>query len=341
MIDINKLVRPNILSLKPYSSARNEFKGSHGIFLDANENPFGSLNRYPDPLQSDLKQKLSEIKSVSADEIFIGNGSDEVIDLCFRIFCEPGKDKALIFTPTYGMYRVCADINNIELLQQPLNENFQINEDAAKKVLAAENLKLVFICSPNNPTGNSIDAIEEILLNFNGIVVVDEAYIDFSQNKSLSEKLNQYPNLMVLQTLSKAWGLAAARIGMAFCNTAIINLLNKVKPPYNISQPNYKAAIKILNQKEDYENNKNILLNERDKMIGALKNIAIVLEVYPTDANFILIEVNDANKIYNRLKKDFIIIRNRDKEIKNTLRITVGNPAENKALLDTLENIKL
>lgn len=341
MININKLVRPNILSLKPYSSARSEFKGSHGIFLDANENPFGSLNRYPDPLQCDLKQKLSEIKSVPADEIFIGNGSDEVIDLCFRIFCEPGKDKALIFTPTYGMYQVCADINNVDLLQQPLNENFQINEDAAKKVLAAENLKLVFICSPNNPTGNSIDAIEEILLNFNGIVVVDEAYIDFSQNKSLSEKLNQYPNLMVLQTLSKAWGLAAARIGMAFCNTDIINLLNKVKPPYNISQPNYKAAIKILNQKEDYENNKNILLNERDKMIGALKNIAIVLKIYPTDANFILIEVNDANKIYNRLKKDFIIIRNRDKEIKNTLRITVGNPGENKALLDALENIKL
>ncbi|ALM47780.1 histidinol phosphate aminotransferase [Flavobacterium psychrophilum] len=341
MIDVNKLVRPNILSLKPYSSARSEFKGSHGIFLDANENPFGSLNRYPDPLQSDLKQKLSEIKAVPAEQIFIGNGSDEVIDLCFRIFCEPGKDKALIFTPTYGMYQVCADINNIELLQQPLNENFQINPDAAKEVLAAENLKLVFICSPNNPTGNSIDAIEEILFNFNGIVVVDEAYIDFSRNESLSEKLNQYPNLIVLQTLSKAWGLAAARIGMAFCNTVIIDLLNKVKPPYNISQPNYEAAIEILNKKGDYEYNKNILLNERDNMIAALKNIATVLKVHPTDANFILIEVKDANKIYNRLKKNFIIIRNRDKEIKNTLRITVGNPAENKALMDALENIKL
>lgn len=341
MIDINKLVRPNILSLKPYSSARSEFKGSHGIFLDANENPFGSLNRYPDPLQSDLKQKLSEIKAIPAEQIFIGNGSDEIIDLCFRIFCEPGNDKALIFTPTYGMYQVCADINNIELLQQPLNENFQINEDAAKEVLAAENLKLVFICSPNNPTGNSIDAIEEVLLNFNGIVVVDEAYIDFSRNKSLSEKLNQYSNLIVLQTLSKAWGLAAARIGMAFCNTVIIDLLNKVKPPYNVSQSNYNAAIEILNQKEDYEYNKNILLNERDNMIVALKNITTVLKVYPTDANFVLIEVKDANKIYNLLKKNFIIIRNRDKEIKNTLRITVGNPAENKALLDALENIKL
>lgn len=341
MININKLVRPNILSLEPYSSARSEFKGSRGIFLDANENPFGTLNRYPDPLQKELKQKLSEIKFVSTDKIFIGNGSDEIIDLCFRIFCEPGKDKALIFTPTYGMYKVCADINNVEIVNVPLNKGFQIDFENAASALEDENLKLIFICSPNNPTGNSIDAIEKILKSFNGIVVVDEAYIDFSKKESLSKKLEQYSNLIVLQTLSKAWGLAAARIGMAFCSTQIINLLNKVKPPYNISQPNYMAALEILTQQDVYVTNKNILLFERDMMFHNLKNIKWVLKVYPTDANFILIEVTDASKMYHKLKDDFIIIRNRDKEIKNTLRITIGSPTENKALLNALENIEL
>lgn len=341
MIDVNKLVRPNILSLQPYSSARSEFKGSRGIFLDANENPFGTLNRYPDPLQTELKEKLIEIKSIPFENIFIGNGSDEIIDLCFRLFCEPGKDKALIFTPTYGMYKVCADINNVKLVNMPLNDSFQIDNEIATSVLEEENLKLIFICSPNNPTGNSIDAIETIVKSFKGIVVVDEAYIDFSPKESLSKKLEHYPNLIVLQTLSKAWGLAAARIGMAFCSTKIINLLNKVKPPYNISQLNYRAAIEMLSQKEIYEANNNIILTEREAIILKLKSIKWVVKVYPTDANFILIKVTDAGKIYNRLKNNFIIIRNRDKEIKNTLRITIGSPQENKALLNALQKIEL
>jgi len=339
MFNINSLVRPNILNLEPYSSARDEFSGSEGIFLDANENPFGSLNRYPDPFQKQLKQKLSEIKSVATENIFLGNGSDEIIDLCFRIFCEPGIHKALTFVPTYGMYEVSAAINNIELIKVNLDENFQINQTEVLPLLDDTSIKLVFICSPNNPTANSIDAVEFIIQNFQGIVVVDEAYIDFSDKESLSQKIEQYPNLIVLQTLSKAWGLAAARVGIAFTNTGIINFLNKVKPPYNISAPNQQAALKALNEADKYESEKRVLIQEREKMLLKLKNISLVKKIYPSETNFILIKVTDADSIYNTLTSQNIIIRNRNKVVRNCLRLTVGLPSENAALLTALQNI--
>jgi len=341
MFDITKIVRPNILNLEPYSSARDEFKGSEGIFLDANENPFGNLNRYPDPLQKKVKQKLSEVKGIPAENIFLGNGSDEIIDLCFRVFCEPAKDKALTFVPTYGMYEVSAAINNVELIKLPLNTDFQIDIDAATPLLNDTAIKLIFICSPNNPTGNSIEAVEYIIQNFNGIVVVDEAYIDFADSKSVSKKLGQYPNLIVLQTLSKAWGLAAARVGIAFAGTNIIKYLNKVKPPYNISTPNQSAALAVLQETEKFELQRNIIIQEKSKLLQELENLDYVIKVYPSDTNFFLVEVKDADAVYNQLINNQIIIRNRNKVVKNCLRITIGSPAENEALLAELKNIAL
>lgn len=338
MNSIEKIVRPNILALQAYSSAREEFTGSEGIFLDANENPFGELNRYPDPLQKELKQRLSVIKGVATQNIFTGNGSDEAIDLCFRIFCEPRKDKALTFTPTYGMYEVSAAINNTELIKVPLDDNFQIDKNNALLALEDKNLKLVFICSPNNPTGNCLDAAEFIIQNFKGIVVVDEAYADFCST-TLVNQPEQYPNLIVLQTLSKAWGLAAARVGIAYASPFIISLFNKVKPPYNISKLNYTAAIKALENTYNYENQKKLLVEERQKLSEALSQIPIVRKVYPSQANFLLVEVSDANSVYQNLIQQGIIIRNRNKEVKNCIRISIGTPQENKALLNALQNI--
>ncbi|WP_417358503.1 histidinol-phosphate transaminase [Flavobacterium sp.] len=340
MNSIEKIVRPNILALQAYSSAREEFTGSEGIFLDANENPFGELNRYPDPLQKELKQRLSVIKGVPPQNIFTGNGSDEAIDLCFRIFCEPGKDKAFTFTPTYGMYEVSAAINNIQLIKVPLNNDFQIDKNKALLALEDESIKLVFICSPNNPTGNCLDAAEFIIQNFKGIVVVDEAYVDFCST-TLVNKLKEYPNLIVLQTLSKAWGLAAARVGIAYASPFIISLFNKVKPPYNISKLNYTAAIKALENTNNYEEQKKLLLEERQKLSEALSQIPIVKKVYPSQANFLLVKVNDANSIYQNLIQQGIIIRNRNKEVKNCIRISIGTPQENKALLTALQNISV
>ena len=340
MFNLTTLVRPNILNLEPYSSARDEFSGTEGVFLDANENPYGNLNRYPDPFQKQLKQKLSGIKSIATENIFLGNGSDEIIDLCFRIFCEPGKDKALTFVPTYGMYEVSAAINNVELVTVKLDKTFQINVAEALPLLTDASLKLVFICSPNNPTANSIDAVEAIVQNFKGIVVVDEAYIDFSDRESLSQKIAQYPNLIVLQTLSKAWGLAAARVGMAFTNAAIISFLNKVKPPYNISVPNQLAALAALEKADEYDRQKETLLNERVIMIQQLRQLDYVRKIYPSDTNFILIEVTNADAVYNALTAQNIIIRNRNKVIKNCLRITIGRPHENAVLLTALQNIQ-
>ena len=338
MNSIEKIVRPNILALQAYSSAREEFTGSEGIFLDANENPFGKLNRYPDPLQKQLKQKLSVIKGVPPQNIFTGNGSDEAIDLCFRIFCEPGKDKALTFTPTYGMYEVSATINNTQLIKVPLNNDFQIDKNKALLALEDENIKLVFICSPNNPTGNCLDAAEFIIQNFKGIMIVDEAYADFCST-TLINKPEQYPNLIVLQTLSKAWGLAAARVGIAYASPFIISLFNKVKPPYNISKLNYTAAIKALENTDNYESQKKLLIEERQRLSEALSQIPIVKKVYPSQANFLLVEVNDANSVYQNLIQQGIIIRNRNKEVKNCIRISIGTPQENKALLTALQNI--
>lgn len=339
MFNLNKIVRPNILSLEAYSSARDEFSGSEGVFLDANENPFGDLNRYPDPFQKAVKQTVSEVKGVPAQNIFLGNGSDEIIDLCFRVFCEPGKDKALTFIPTYGMYEVSAAINNVELVKIPLNENFQIDIASTTSLLDDPALKIIFICSPNNPTGNSIEAAEYIIQNFNGIVIVDEAYIDFSGKDSLSKKIEQYPNLIVLQTLSKAWGLAAARVGIAYASVDVISFLNKVKPPYNISTPNQSAALYALQDTAKFELQKNIILNEKEKMLQELNSLNYVSKVYPSDTNFFLVEVIDANGIYDMLISNKIIIRNRHKIVKNCLRITIGTPDENEALLTALKNI--
>ena len=341
MFDITKIVRPNILNLEPYSSARDEFEGSEGVFLDANENPFGDLNRYPDPLQKAVKQKLSEVKNIPVENIFLGNGSDEIIDLCFRVFCEPAKDKALTFVPTYGMYEVSAAINNVELIKIPLNEKFQIDTEDITLNLLDPKVKVIFICSPNNPTGNCIKSVEFIIKNFDGIVVVDEAYIDFAESESLSKKLDIYPNLIVLQTLSKAWGLAAARVGIAFAGTAVIKYLNKVKPPYNISTPNQSAALYALQETSKFDLQRNIILKEKSKLLIELESIDYVVKIYPSDTNFFLVEVTDADAVYNKLISSKIIIRNRNKIVKNCLRISIGTPAENETLLAELKNIRL
>ncbi|HDU8354433.1 TPA: histidinol-phosphate transaminase, partial [Elizabethkingia anophelis] len=313
--NLENLVRPNILKLKPYSSARDEYKGSTGVFLDANENPFGNLNRYPDPYQKEVKEKLSALKSIPVSQIFLGNGSDEVIDLVFRIFCTPGRDKALVFTPTYGMYEVSANINDTELLQLPLNSDFQIDKESIIPFVKDENLKLIFICSPNNPTGNSIENVDFILEKFNGIVFVDEAYIDFSTQKSWAEKLSQYPNLIISQTFSKARGLAAVRVGIAYSSPEIIALFNKTKPPYNVSQLNQEAALIALLDDKRYQSEIKTILGEKERLEKELLQLSVIKKIYPSDANFILVEVNDADGIYNNLVQQKIITRNRNSVI--------------------------
>ena len=342
-IDIKNLVRKNILSLKPYSSARDEFEGENGIFLDANENPFGELNRYPDPYQLKIKQKLSELNQISTENIFLGNGSDEVIDLAFRIFCEPKKDKVLTFSPTYGMYEVSANINDVELINVELNEDFQIDLETLKPYFEDENLKIIFICSPNNPTGNSIKNIKYILENFNGIVFIDEAYIDFSPEESFRNQIKNYPNLIVSQTFSKAWGMASVRVGIAYASEEIIKFYNKVKPPYNISQLNQDAILNTLNNEKINQVSENIkiILDEKKSLIQNLEKLDLVKKIFPSDANFVLIEVDNANSVYQELVNQNVIIRNRNSVIKNCLRITVGSPEENKKLIETLQTLKI
>lgn len=341
MIEIKNLVRSNILELQPYSSARNEFSGKEGVFLDANENPFGILNRYPDPNQKELKDELAKLKELTPDNIFIGNGSDEIIDLAFRIFCNPGKDKALSFSPTYGMYDVSAGINNVEMVQLTLNSNFQIDIEMLKPWFKDKRLKLLFICSPNNPTGNIIhrESIDFILKNFNGIVIVDEAYIDFAEEKSMVKMVNEYNNLIISQTFSKAWGLAGARLGTAYACQELISLFNKVKSPYNISILNQKAALEALDNIDLFHDNLAVILKEKKRVERLLMDMTTVKKVYPSHANFILIEVDDANRLYNKLVAKNIIIRNRDKEVKNCLRISIGTPQENNELINALKNI--
>lgn len=341
MFNLKKLVRPNILSLKPYSSARDEFNGTEGVFLDANENPYGTLNRYPDSYQKELKEKLSAYKNIPVKNIFTGNGSDEIMDLIIRVFCNPGIDKALTFTPTFGMYQVVADINNIELIKLPLNDNFQINTENLKAYLNDENLKVVFICSPNNPTGNCFQNkdVEFILNNFKGITVIDEAYIDFSNKMSWLKTLEAFPNLIVTQTFSKAWALASARVGIAYTSEEIVQLLNKVKMPYNISKLNQQAAIDALDNQSEFEKNIEIILKEKELLIQQLKQLDSVKKIYPSDANFLLVEFDDANKIYNDLVEQKIITRNRHKLVNNSIRITVGTPNENEKLTNGLLSI--
>ncbi len=341
MIKLEDIVRPNILNLQPYSSAREEYTGRQGVFLDANENPFGELNRYPDPYQKELKQKVATLKKVDSTNIFVGNGSDEVIDLTYRIFCNPGNDKALTFSPTYGMYEVSAAIHNVALLKITLTNDFQIDLEQVKPFLKDSSLKLIFICSPNNPSGNLMNktAIEFILKNFKGIVFVDEAYIDFANEASLISLIEQYNNLIVSQTFSKAWGLAAARVGLAFANEKIIALFNKVKPPYNVSQLNQKAVINALNKPQVYQKNRNIILSEKERLKAALMSIKKIKKIFPSDANFLLLEVENADYIYHELIAQQIIIRNRNKQVDNCIRVTVGTPEENNKLIMALKNI--
>lgn len=336
MTDIKALIRPNILALKPYSSARDDFEGEEAVFLDANELPFGNLNRYPDPYQRMLKSKLSQLKEIAAENIFLGNGSDEVIDLALRIFCIPGKDRAIVCPPTYGMYEVSAGINHLEVLRIPLTENFQLNVDEILKTEA----KMVFLCSPNNPTGNTLQHLETIIRNFKGIVFLDEAYIDFSEQPSLLQKVNSYPNLIVSQTLSKAWGKAAIRIGIAYADKEIITFFNKVKPPYNVSQLNQNEAIQTIEKADDFYSNRQKVLEQRSWLLEQLAELEQIENIYPTDANFVLVKAKNANAMYHQLIESKIVVRNRHFVVENCLRITVGEANENAQLIETLKKMR-
>ena len=342
MFDLDKLIRESIKALKPYSSARDEFSGKEGVFLDANENPFGMLNRYPDPNQTELKSILSTQKRLPNNQVFVGNGSDEIIDLLFRIFCNPSKDKALTFSPTYGMYDVSAAINDIELIKLLLTDSFDIDLANTKEILAKESIKLTFICSPNNPTGNAFrrETIEEILKSSHGIVVIDEAYIDFSESNSFIDLIDTYPNLVIMQTMSKARGLASARVGFAFSNERVIELLNKVKPPYNVSGLNQQAAINTLIETDLFEKNIKRIRSQRKELEKNLLQLESVLKIYPSQANFLLVEFDNANEIYEALINQKIIVRNRSKIIENCIRITVGTAIENDKLLNELKQIE-
>ena len=343
MFDLMKTIRPNIWKLKPYSCARDEFKGEASVYLDANENPYNNpFNRYPDPLQLKVKEAIKKVKGVSVKNIFLGNGSDEAIDLVYRIFCEPKEDNVVAIAPTYGMYGVCANINNVEYRSVNLNDNFDFT---AKELLekADEKTRVIWLCSPNNPTGNTLNSkeIETLLTQFSGIVVIDEAYIDFSSQPSWSKKLKNYPNLIVLQTLSKAWASAGIRMGMAFASESIIALFNKVKYPYNINILTQKEALGILSNKSEVDLWVKTLLEEREKMTKELQKLKITEKIYPPDANFVLVKVADANKTYNHLVSKGIIVRNRNTVVlcSNCLRITIGTPEENETLLNELKKL--
>lgn len=341
MKPLNELIRPNIQALSPYSSARNEYSGHEAhVFLDANECPYNKpFNRYPDPLQIELKKELAKIKGVGIEQIFLGNGSDEAIDLPYRIFCTPGKDNAVAIGPTYGMYKVCADINDVEYRTVLLDEGFKLN---AAKLLAAcdDNTKLIWLCSPNNPTGNNLnrEEIEKVLKGFGGIVIVDEAYSDFSQERPFRLELDKYPNLIVLNTFSKAWGSAAIRLGMAFAGKEIIDLFNKVKYPYNVNLLTQEQALKILKQRFEVGDWIRLINQERTRMMSAFMDLPICERVYPTNANFFLAKMTDAPTIYNYLVDKGIIVRNRHRVelCANCLRITIGSKSENDELLAAL-----
>ncbi|WP_026713623.1 histidinol-phosphate transaminase [Flavobacterium daejeonense] len=344
--DINTLIRDNVKVLKPYSSARDEFEDfdtAEMVFLDANENPYqNGVNRYPDPQQANVKVALGEIKNLKPQQILLGNGSDEVLDLLFRAFCEPKVDNVITLPPTYGMYDVLANINNVENKEILLTVDFQPQVD---QILAAitPTTKLIFLCSPNNPTGNSFstESVTTILENFNGFVVIDEAYIDFSDKASWLEKLDQYPNLIITQTLSKAYGLAGIRLGICYASTEVIAVLNKIKPPYNVNELTQQRALERLNDQEKINREISSILTERDTLLDVLNHVSFVEKIYPTEANFILIKVDDANKRYDELIAKGIVIRNRTTQplCENTLRLTIGTAEENKKLMEALQSI--
>ena len=344
MRPLKDLVRPNIWRLEPYSCARDEYKGMTAkVFLDANENPYNNpLNRYPDPLQTQLKDKISKIKGVPTDNIFVGNGSDEAIDLVFRIFCRPQLDNVVAIEPTYGMYKVCADINNIEYRAVTLDKGFKLN---AARLLSACNdrTKIIWLCTPNNPTGNSLDRneVERVIKDFQGIVVIDEAYSDFSKEVGFRTETNKYPNIIVLNTMSKAWGCAGIRLGMAFAQNDIIELFNKVKYPYNINILKQKQAMEMLDDPMEVIRWVNMLNAERQRTMDAFRELPICVKVYPSDANFFLAKMNNAQSIYEYLIKQGIIVRNRSrvKLCENCLRITIGTKSENSELLGALRSL--
>lgn len=336
MFDINKITRPNVLAMKPYSSARNEFDGLADVSLDANENPFGfGLNRYPDASMDALKNKFSSFRGIQTNEVIFGNGSDELIDLLMRAFCEPRKDKILTFTPSFSMYSVCAQINDVEEITQPLTSDFQIDIEAIQDLLDDPNIKLIFICSPNNPTGGKVDSniILSISEKFNGLVIVDEAYVDFSDETLVGKEI---PNLFVLQTFSKALGLAGVRLGAGIGDQSVINVLNKIKPPYNVNSLTQKQAIETLERPDEIKKHVSILLEERAKLAIELKAIPTVRKVHPSDANFLLVEFEDAQKTYSDLLALGIVVRDRSSLIAGCLRITVGTPEENRKLIKAL-----
>lgn len=340
--DVNAWMRPNIRAMQPYSSARDEFHGSASVFLDANENPYNApYNRYPDPMQWTLKARISEIKGVPVESIFLGNGSDEPIDLLLRAFCEPGKEKMLTTDPTYGMYQVAAEVNNVACVKVPLRDDFSLDLPALLAHID-DATKLIYLCSPNNPTGNSLghDAIREVLRRFRGIVVVDEAYIDFSAGPSFLRELGEWPNLVVLQTLSKAWGCAAIRLGMAFASPEIIGVLNKIKYPYNVNLLTQEKALELLDE-DRMRTQLAQILQERTRLCRDLSAIPLVRRIYPTDANFLLVDVGDADGVYHKLVEEGIIVRNRNRVTlcRGCLRITVGTPEEDDRLLEALKNM--
>ncbi len=343
MENLNEIVRKNILDMEPYSSARSEFNKKDAVFIDANENPYGLLNRYPDPYQTELKERIGKIKGVDQNQVFIGNGSDEIIDLIYRVFCEPGTDKAMIFSPTYGMYQVLAELNNVGLIEEPLNANYQLDLERIRLQLDEPNLKIIWLCSPNNPTGNLIkrEDIIQLLNLFKGLVVIDEAYIDFCAEQSWVNELDRYPNLIIVQTMSKAWGLAGARVGLAYANRSVIKWFNKVKPPYNVSLLNQKEALKALENADEFDHNIGRILGQRNLLEQAFSKLAIVNRVYPSDTNFLLVEFNQADVVYDTLIEQKIIVRNRHRLVRNCLRITVGTAEENILLIKALNAIKL
>jgi histidinol-phosphate aminotransferase len=356
MFDLNNILRENIKNLVPYSSARDEYKGTEGIFLDANENAFGSpidmeiegqelkLNRYPDTLQIAVKDKLGKIKGLPIENIFLGNGSDEAIDIIFRAVCNPGKDNVIVCPPTYGMYQVSANINDVAVIKVPLiPETFELNTDAILKAVNT-NTKLIFICSPNNPTGTEVqlEAVKKILENFNGIVVVDEAYINFAKYRTFIPELLNYPNLVILQTLSKAWGLAGLRVGMAFASRDIIDIFNKIKAPYNISIVSQKLAAGALDNTAQVNNWIKQVVTEREKLSAEISKLPFILKVYPSEASFILVKTTDAKRVYNHLVKAQIVIRDRSNVelCEGSLRITIGTPEENTLVLKSLKEYR-
>ena len=345
MFQLDKLVRANIARLKPYSSARDEFSGSASVYLDANENAWGSplpqnYHRYPDPHQHALKEKISIIKGLPTQNIFLGNGSDEAIDILYRIFCEPGSDSVIICPPTYGMYEVSANINDVDVRHVPLLPSYDLDVDQILQAMD-EQTKLLFICSPNNPTGNSVhkEDIEFLITKFNGIVVIDEAYINYSRQSSCIPFLTEYPNVVVLQTFSKAWGLAGIRLGMAFASAEIIDLMDKVKPPYNISENTQQLALQALDNIELVNTRIKDTVRERNKLAADLAGLALVEKVYPSEANFLLVRVTDAAAVYTYLVSQGVIVRDRSKLslCEDCLRITVGTPSENAILIDQLK----